>query len=192
MEQIDHTNERWKDIPGYEGMYQVSNLGRVKSMARVICNGKGYYLSKEKILKPNVLAKGYLQVELQKNRKRHCLQVHRIVAATFIDNPHKDLYNQVNHLNGNKQDNRVWNLEWCNNSINQLHAWRIGLQTISGKAGRPRRKVILSKDGNDLIFNCVADASRFLGKGTRANLNKVLHKEKHYHTIKGYKANYYE
>ena len=60
-------SEIWKDIPGFEGLYQVSNLGRVKSLPRQIWNGKGYFVSKEKILHPNTLAKGYFQVELKKN-----------------------------------------------------------------------------------------------------------------------------
>lgn len=184
--------EIWKDIIGFEGLYQVSNLGRVKSLPRSIRNGKGFYNSKEKILKPNTLAKGYFQVELKKNLKRHPLQVHRLVATAFIHNPNITKYNQVNHINGNKQDNRIENLEWCDNSLNQLHAWALGLQRVSGKAGRPKRKVLLYNANDRLIFESVSDAVKFLKLKSNSNLQKVLHNVKHYNTIKGYKAEYYE
>lgn len=183
--------EEWRDIEGFEGLYQVSNYGRVKSLSREIFNGKGYYMSHEKLLKPNVLAKGYLQIELKKDKQRHLFQVHRLVAYAFIPNPSPSDFNQVNHINGNKQDNRVENLEWCNNSLNQIHAWKIGLQKVSGKAGKPKKKVRLYKENVSLIFESVISASKFLGLKTRTNLQKVLRNVKHYHTIKGYKAEFY-
>lgn len=186
MEQV----EEWRDVVGFEGLYQVSSLGKVKSLSKPTYNGKGWYLSKEKILKPNILAKGYLQVDLKKNFQRNLLQVHRIVAMTFIPNPNG--YPQINHINGNKQDNRVENLEWCDNRHNQLHAWKNGLQKVSGKAGKPKRKVILSKENDIIVFESIADAMRFLDLKSNANIQKVLHKVKHYNTIKGYKAEYYE
>ena len=185
-------SEIWKDVPGFEGLYQVSNLGRVKSLAKPTWNGKGLFTSKEKILRPNTLAKGYFQVELKKDKKRHCLQVHRLVAMAFITNTDPNNLIQVNHLNGNKQDNRVENLEWSNNSLNQKHAWAIGLQKVSNKAGKPRRKVRLYNDSESRVFDCVADAIRFLGQKSSANIQKVLHNYPHYYTIKGYKAEYYE
>lgn len=185
-------NEIWKDIPGFEGLYQVSDLGRVKSLPKSIWNGKGFFISKEKILKPNTLAKGYFQVELKKDFKRCCFQVHRLVAMAFINNPDSNTYDQINHINGNKQDNRVENLEWCNNSLNQKHAWATGLQKVSGRAGKPKRKVVLRNENEELVFNSVAETQRFLKLKSNANLQKVLHKVKHYNSIKGYKAEYYE
>ena len=185
-------SEIWKDIPGFEGMYQVSSLGQVKSLPRTIWNGKGYYVSKEKLLHPNTLAKGYFQVELRKDGIRQCFQVHRLVAMAFIYNPKPIGYNQINHINGNKQDNRVDNLEWCNNSLNQKHAWAIGLQKVSGKAGRPKRPVRLYNERESLVFDSISDASKFLGNKRTTNLYKVLHKWESFNTIKGYKAEYYE
>lgn len=185
-------NELWKDVPGFEGAYQVSNLGRVKSLPRKIWNGKGYYLSTEKILKPNVLAKGYFQVELKKDCKRCCLQVHRLVATAFIVNPDPINLTQVNHLNGNKQDNMVENLEWSNNSLNQKHAWATGLQKVCKTAGRPRRSVKLTKGEKSIIFDSLAEASVFLGLKRNTNLLKVLKGWKSFKTIKGYKAEYYD
>lgn len=185
-------SEVWKEIPGFEGLYQVSNQGRVKSLAKVIWNGKGYFTSKEKVLHPNTLAKGYYQVELKKDGKRCCHQVHRLVAMTFIENPSPADLNQVNHLNGDKQDNRVENLEWSNNSLNQKHAWATGLQRVSGKAGRPKRAVVLTRGDKKLVFDSIAEATRFLGQKRNTNLIKVLNKRPSYNSIKGYKAEYYD
>lgn len=154
--------EIWKDIPGFDGLYQVSNLGRVKSLPKKIWNGKGYFISKEKLLKPNTLAKGYFQVELKKNLNRCCFQVHRLVAMAFIQNPFPESYDQINHINGDKQDNRVENLEWSNNSLNQKHAWATGLQRVSNKAGKPRRRVRLYNSSESIVFGCVAEIPALL------------------------------
>ena len=182
--------EEWRDVIGYEGLYQISDLGRVKSLSRFISNGTGFHLSEDRILKPNILAKGYFQVDLKNRSKRKGLQVHRLVAMAFIPNPNN--YPQINHINGDKQDNRVENLEWCTNSMNQKHAWAIGLQKVSGKAGKPKRKVLLYNDCERFVFDSVADTKRFLGLKRDTNLQKVLHKVKHHNTIKGYKAEYYD
>lgn len=106
--------EIWKDVIGYLGYYKVSNLGRIKSLPR---NGT---TNQEKILKPNVLKNGYCQVCLQKDGKRKYKKVHRIVAEAFI--PNQNDYSQVNHIDGNKQNNNANNLEWCSASYNQLHS----------------------------------------------------------------------
>ncbi len=114
--------EKWKDIEGYEGYYQVSNLGNVKSLGRYVNNphgGKRYI--RERILKP-FNKKGYLYVDLLKI-KQH--RIHRLVAAAFIDN--KDDSAEVNHINGIKNDNRVENLEWCTRSENMKHSYKTGL-----------------------------------------------------------------
>ena len=103
--------EVWKDIPGYEGLYQVSNLGRVKSLVR---KGK-----KEEIILRQVCNRGYLQVRLAKNSISKTYKVHRLVAQAFIPNPHN--YPMINHKDEDKTNNCVWNLEWCNNSYNQLY-----------------------------------------------------------------------
>lgn len=106
--------EIWKDIKGYEGKYQISNLGRVKSL--------NY---NTKILKYNSDGHGYLKVILYKNNKRKSHRVHRLVAEAFI--PNLEDKNQVNHINGNKQDNRAFNLEWCTAKENVQHSLNTGL-----------------------------------------------------------------
>ncbi len=106
-------NEIWKDIKGYEGLYQISNLGRVKSFRGSAKLGK----PKEFILKPCLINSGYYVVTLYaNNRKKHKFQVHRLVAETFIDNPQG--FPCVNHKDEDKTNNCVSNLEWCTYQYN--------------------------------------------------------------------------
>ncbi len=129
--------EIWQDIEGFEGLYQISNLGRVKSLERVVkyCeNTKSKtdkHTVKEHIKKPTLKENGYLQISLYKNNRGKNLYIHRLVAEAFIDNPKN--YKTVNHKNLDKQDNRVNNLEWCSYGDNNEHA-RQNLNFKSGKA----------------------------------------------------------
>lgn len=115
--------EIWKDIPGYEGLYQVSNLGRVKRLEYKRENNliKTMSTFKEHILKPAKQTSGYMYIVLCKNNKTKGFRVHRLVAEAFISNP----YNlpQVNHIDANKSNNNVNNLEWCSRSENMQHAY---------------------------------------------------------------------
>lgn len=110
------SKEIWRDVVGYEGLYQVSNAGRVKSF-----HGKS-----ERILVGGVCREGYVKVLLRKNKSRKLVSVHRLVAMAFIPNP--DNKPEVNHINGNKIDNRVENLEWKTRAENAKHAYDIGLE----------------------------------------------------------------
>jgi hypothetical protein len=117
--------EIWKDIPGYEGLYQVSSLGRVKSLGRNVMKWNHYSFQPEKILRACTDNYGYLIVGLYKEKKLKSFKVHRLVAQAFIENPkNKDT---VNHINGNKQDNSIENLEWATNAENKKHAFATGL-----------------------------------------------------------------
>ena len=115
--------EIWCPINGYEGLYEVSNKGRVKSV--------GY--GKERILKQLRTPKGYLQVGLRKNRERKMCYVHRIVAQTFTPNP--DNMPEVNHIDENKENNSVQNLEWCDRKYNINYGTRN--QRHSEKLSKP-------------------------------------------------------
>ena len=109
--------EIWKPIKNYEGLYEVSNLGRIKSLSRIIrANTCGKRIIPERILSNSINGSGYCIVVLCKNGKHKSLSVHRIVAETFIENPKK--FNEVNHKDENKQNNNVENLEWCNQKYN--------------------------------------------------------------------------
>lgn len=116
--------EIWKDVKGYEGLYQVSNLGRVKSIQYFNHkNNKAY--TRNRLLKPIINEKGYARVDLFKNKKSKRVRIHRLVAETFIPN----MYNlpEINHIDGNKQNNCIDNLEWCTHKHNMKEAYKLGL-----------------------------------------------------------------
>lgn len=118
--------EIWKDISNYDGVYQISNLGRVKTKDRMLerkyHNG---YVRKGQFIKPQKDKDGYLRINLYKNGKPKASLIHRLVAQEFISNPNN--LPQINHINLNKQDNRVENLEWCTAQENIKHAASFGL-----------------------------------------------------------------
>lgn len=119
--------EIWKDIKDFEGRYQISNLGRVKSLTRTITEkntGKTYVLY-GKILKERHMSNGYIQACLCKNSKYTYKYVHRLVAQAFISNPNN--LKQVNHIDCIKTNNSVKNLEWCSHLFNSKHAAQNGL-----------------------------------------------------------------
>ena len=139
--------EVWKWIDGYKNMYQVSNLGCVRSVDRyVYCEVSPNKLQHlfGKVLKQGFNHKGYPIVYLSKDGKQKTITVHRLVAKAFIENPLN--LPQVNHKDGCKTNNKVDNLEWCDNSYNQIHAHKTGLfpkyeDTIGW--GRPARSVAM-------------------------------------------------
>jgi hypothetical protein len=120
-------NEIWKDIIEYEGLYQISNYGRVKSLQRIIYKVDGRIQTfKERILKPATDKNGYQQIGLHKNCKQKTIQIHREVAIAFIPNPENKP--EVNHCDGIKNNNNDWNLEWNTSSENNQHAYNTGLK----------------------------------------------------------------
>ena len=131
----DLSGEIWKDIPGYEGLYQVSNMGRIKSIAnKEIKFGVNQVNSKiDKIIKQLKNGQGYLRIGLSKNNKQIKFSVHRLVAQTFIPNPENKT--TVNHKNEIKTDNRVENLEWMSNKEN--NNWGTRIERISKKKCKP-------------------------------------------------------
>lgn len=116
-------NEVWKDVIGYEGLYMVSNFGRVKSLSFNKTTGN------VKLRKINIQNSGYFYLGLHKGGTAKNFLVHRLVAIAFLKNPNK--YQFVNHKNGIKTDNRIANLEWCTKSYNLVHAFKNGLKKIT-------------------------------------------------------------
>ena len=155
--------EIWKDIQGYEGLYQVSNIGNIKSLDRTVGENRTPYLKKGRILKAWKY-NGYLCVNLCGEGKNVKLKVHRIVAETFIDNPKNK--KEVNHINGNKTDNRVENLEWCSHKENIQHAFRTGLRKTGTNATNSKLSV---DDINYIIKNIRLKSHKY---GARAMARK--------------------
>lgn len=118
---MENQEEIWKDIPNYEGYYQVSTFGRVKSMPKWLNIKKGQRQTKEIIIANTNNGTGYLICSLSKDGKRKSILTHRLVALTFIEN--KDKTKEVNHIDGNKKNNFASNLEWVTRQENIDHSW---------------------------------------------------------------------
>jgi hypothetical protein len=124
--------ENWKDIPGYEGRYQVSDLGRVKAPERRVrfvskAGREASRVRAEKLMATQIQNNGYLLVHLMMGEHRKACTVHRLVAQSFLPNP--DALPEVNHKDGIKTNCRVDNLEWSSRVDNKLHAVKLGLNT---------------------------------------------------------------
>ena len=137
--------ENWKDVIGYEELYQVYNLGIIKSLggSRIRSNGRKQTFS-EKIMKFNVDKDGYFRVNLTKNKKGKVFGVHRLVAQAFIPNPENKPC--VNHKSGNKKDNSVDNLEFCTVAENNNHAIKTGLRDHRYCMGEKQHMSKLTKE----------------------------------------------
>ena len=145
--------EIYKDIVGYEGLYQVSNLGNIKSVSRVInCRNGTSKTVNEHLVSPGNNGNGYLFVYLWKNNKSKRFYVHRLVAKYFINNPNN--YNKINHKDFNKKNNTIYNLEWCNDNQNMAHYSGCKVYVI-----KEDKKTIIDE------FISESEAARIIGKG---------------------------
>ena len=116
---MDYDNEIWLPIKGFEGSYEVSNLGRVKSVERKIFRDNRYQPIRERILSQKLSKKGYMIVGLRLNAKSKFKYVHRLVGETFLERP--DYECEINHIDENKTNNVLSNLEWCTHLANINH-----------------------------------------------------------------------
>lgn len=148
--------EIWKNVPGYDGLIEVSNVGRVRTVPRVYLHlGKYPKMTSGVVLKQSQTHRGYMQASTKINGKQHIFNVHRCVALAFLPNP--DEKEQVNHKNLNKSDNRVENLEWVTRSENVDHAH------AAGSRYRERKPVrAICADGTERVFPSVYAAGKEL------------------------------
>ena len=152
--------EVWKDVRGYKGFYQVSNLGRVRSLDRVVSHKKnGTARHKGRMLRPALNSREYLTLSLHKGGEMKTAKVHRLVLKAFVPRVKGKSY--CNHKDGDKGNNRVENLEWCTGSENVLHAFRVGLRKKSPLSGTPPKPVKCVKTRRR--FKSMNDAARKLG-----------------------------
>ena len=149
--------EIWKDIVGYEGVYQISNFGNVRSLKYWSNIHKKYY-DRIKILKKRNNNLGYEVINLSKFGIKKYYTIHRLVAKAFIPNPNN--YKEINHIDGNKRNNYVDNLEWCTRSQNMLHAYNKGLKKGISKYNK---KVLQILDGKIIkIWNNISEIKNTL------------------------------
>lgn len=150
------THEQWRDVIGYEGLYQVSSLGRVRSVARTVSrNGtRGDLTINEMIRKAYITPKGYVRVQLSKGGKPGNHLVHVLVAEAFIG-PRPSAAQEVNHGDGIKSNNRVRNLEWMTPSENQLHAYENGLKQPNVKYAYTCEELdLVTIGGEKMVAEC--------------------------------------
>lgn len=130
---MNFENEIWKDIAGYDGLYQVSNLGRVKSVLRIVQNGNKQRRVDERIMIPVKTKGGYIRVTLKDHGRNKTKTIHRLVAEAFI--PNKSNLPQINHKDEDKTNNKVENLEWCTAQYNSTYGTRIS--RLATKLSKP-------------------------------------------------------
>lgn len=169
--------ELWKPIPGYENLYEVSSLGRIRSFDKRVDSGKCHRFFPNRFLRFGKDKKGYYRCALSNKGMSKTYKVHRLVAQAFIPNPNN--LPQVNHIDGDKTNNCVDNLEWCTQSQNMKHAFDNGLNRNNGE-NNPAAK--LSYDDIEYIkspyiardenFSTVALAQKF--KVHRKTISRIV------------------
>ena len=202
-------NTVWKPIPGYEGIYEASNKGEIRSFDKVITQKNGTDRTiKGRVMKQRKNNRGYHIITLNKDSVSKDYLVHRLIAFAFLPNP--DNLPQVNHIDGNKSNNCIENLEWCDQTHNMLEAYRTGLRVATPpvfteedrkrmseqRKGRPikaQQKPVMQMDldGNDIqAFDNAADACKQLGFKDKTGIYDCCTNRRGRQTYMGYKWRY--
>jgi len=172
--------EIWKDVVGYEGIYEVSSVGSIRTKIGKVTSNARYKnrIWKQRVLKLKTDKQGYKRVSLYKEGKSKDFLVHRIVAKAFIENPSN--FNIINHKDGVSSNNHVSNLEWCDSYMNNNHAFDNNLIKTGSK-------IILEdlNTGELHRFRSMVKASEFLGKKQEYVCQKLL---KGKHEFQGYRC----
>lgn len=158
---MTNLEEIWKDIKGFKGFYQISNLGNARSLDRMASNHTGRRLFKSRPLRQIKMRHGYPGFCLSKRQKQRAFSIHRLLGIHFIPNPENKP--EINHINGIKTDYRLENLEWATRLENMRHAFKTGLCNFSGENSKSAK----------LTVNQAEEIRSLKGKHTQRVLAKI-------------------
>jgi NUMOD4 motif/HNH endonuclease len=164
--------EIWRPIPDYEGYYEISTTGKVRGLERTVIHPKGKRKVKTKILVTKINNWGYEEVKLSRAGKTSTKHIHSLLAKTYIPN----LFNkpEVNHINGNKADNRLQNIEWVTRGENMKHAYKTGLV----------KKTLIKDLCSGTLFRTLDEAAKFYKISKRACKYRAKGKTKKFHCLR--------
>ena len=156
-----YLSDNWKDIPGYKGLYQINEIGQVRTLEGKVTFTKhhGKRVWKTRLLKQKSKNNDYIRFDLWKNGKPKTFLAHRLVAITFIENPKG--FPLVNHIDGNTRNNHISNLEWCDYIKNNNHAFDNKLNKIAIET-----RLLNIKDNKMITFRSRSKANQFLGRSS--------------------------
>lgn len=188
--------EVWKDIEEFNGWYQVSSIGRIKRI-HPYSNQFKQWNSGERILTPRNHTNGYLQTLLCVENKYYYRYIHRLVAKCLCDNKFPDKFKEVNHIDGDKHNNVYTNLQWCDRSLNNKHAYDNKLRVVSGCYGVKRMVAQIDPSTNIVIniYESCKSAAESVGSRSSNISAACSYAESHSYrnpvnTVKGYKWRY--